>query len=126
MPIEAERIIPGLYYENWVGNITEDEVYKSAQTRSRWARDDEAAYYVIIMDATAVKRLPPVSSLASAGKAHPNGKMRFMVVNLPRIHTFAVGIIGRFLPNPMEIYSDRETAITAAKAVLKAQQNDSS
>jgi len=119
MPITAERVIPGLYYENWTGNISADEVYESAQTRSRWAREDEVPYYVIIMDGEHCKRLPLISSLSSASKAHQAGKMQFMVVNLPSIHTFVVNMVGRFLPNPIETHANRDDAINAAKAVLE-------
>jgi len=122
MSITGERIMPGLYYETWAGNITADEVYQSAQTRSRWAREDAVDYYIIIMDGETCKRLPPISSLSSAGKAHPQGKMHFIVVNLPRVHTFLVSVAGRFLPNPIETHPDRESAIAAAKTALREKQ----
>jgi hypothetical protein len=119
MPISTKRLEPGIYYADWYGYVTRQEIMQSPLDVKVLAMEDNRARYVIIIDTGRFRNGDfDVRALMNAARIIEQSTIARVVVQAPTLAKVAGNILNKLIGSHFEFVPTLEAAMNRARVLL--------
>lgn len=116
MPIQVERFAIGLYCQHWTGEVISSDLQKVGDEISVLADADHVEHYVVMIDATCIKKFP-FNLRAYMGSVKPRNAA-ILVLNAPFGGEVLGQMFNKLMPIRVNFFRDREKWLAEGNAIL--------
>ncbi len=120
MPVDVERVEPGIYVARWVGVVDAKQIIEASQTAKQLIAEHNDERLVMILDLRQNRKLPidiRVLSRLSA-EEQTGGTVGYVLVAAPRIVRGFGQVVNHIVPTHIEWVDTWDEGLTKAREML--------
>ncbi|MEO1286851.1 MAG: hypothetical protein AAFV93_03720 [Chloroflexota bacterium] len=117
MPLVTTRVQKGIYANEWIDNVTIEEVLNATPKLIQLAEEDQVNKFVVILDTSKAKRLP--IDLANLRRSIPEGVHEIVICGIPTLGTLILRMFKPMSTVPLSVFETYDEAIAHAKTIME-------